>query len=82
MIDWPTAATILGALATLCVGIIQYGQMQRPAEAEPTNGRIYAKATDFVEIKTRLVALERAHEVTRDEICRDIKDLEALIRNK
>ena len=78
MIDWPTAAVMLGALATLCVGLIQWPTQRR----EPTNGRIYASAVELAEIKAKLQSLDESYRVMRDEIRADLKELEALIRNQ
>ena len=52
----------------------------RRGEREPTNGRIYARATDLAEIGARLVSLEPAHHTLRAEIRADMKDLQEMIQ--
>jgi hypothetical protein len=76
MFDWPVATVLLGTLATLAVGILKWS----PQRGEPSNGRIYARATDLAEIGARLAALESAHHTMRAEIRADLKDLQDLIQ--
>lgn len=76
MFDWPAATVLLGTLATLAVAIIKWS----PLRNEPSNGRIYARATDLVEIGSRLSSLESAHHTLRAEIRADMKDLQELIQ--
>jgi hypothetical protein len=76
MFDWPAASVLLGTLATVAVAILKWS----PRRTEPTNGRIYAKATDLAEIGARLVALESAHHTLRAEIRADLKDLQDTIQ--
>jgi hypothetical protein len=76
MFDWPVATVLLGTLATLAVGILKWV----PRRNGESNGRIYARATDLVEIGTRLSALEAAHHTLRAEIRSDLKDLQELIQ--
>jgi hypothetical protein len=76
MFDWPAASVLLGTLATVAVAIIKWS----PRRTEPTNGRIYAKATDLAEIGARLAALESAHHTLRAEIRADLKDLQETIQ--
>jgi hypothetical protein len=76
MFDWPAATVLLGTLATVAVALFQWS----PRRTEPTNGRIYARATDLAEIGARLAALETAHHTLRTEIRADIKDLQETIQ--
>jgi hypothetical protein len=76
MFDWPAASVLLGSLATIAMAIIKWS----PRRAEPTNGRIYARATDLAEIGARLASLESAHHTLRAEIRADLKDLQDLIQ--
>jgi hypothetical protein len=76
MFDWPVATVLLGTLATLVAAILRWS----PRRGDLQNGRIYARATDLVEIGARLAALESAHHTLRAEIRADIKDLQELIR--
>jgi hypothetical protein len=76
MFDWPAATVLLGTLATAAVAILKWS----PRRAEPTNGRIYARATDLAEIGARLAALESAHHTLRAEIRADLKDLQETIQ--
>ena len=79
--DWPVATVILGTLGTLAVGILKWmSRHDGENDAPPTNGRIYAHATDLAEIRARLVALEQAHHVLRAEIRADMKELQSMIR--
>jgi hypothetical protein len=80
--DWPVATVLLGTLGTLAVGILRL-MPRRGGEnrAEPTNSRIYARATDLAEFRARLVSLEQAHHVLRAEIRADIKELQQTIRD-
>ncbi len=76
MFDWPAATVLLGSLATLAVAILKWS----PRRSEPANGRIYARATDLVEIGARLAALESAHHTLRAEIRADLKDLQETLQ--
>jgi hypothetical protein len=76
MFDWPVATVLLGTLATLVAAILRWS----PRRGEVHNGRIYARATDLVEIGARLAALESAHHTLRAEIRADLKDLQETIR--
>jgi hypothetical protein len=76
MFDWPAATVLLGSLATLAVAIAKWS----PRRNEPSNGRVYARATDLVEIGARLAALESAHHTLRAEIRADLKDLQDTIQ--
>ena len=76
MFDWPAASVLLGTLATVAVAILKWS----PRRGEPANGRIYARATDLVEIGARLTALESAHHTLRAEIRADLKDLQETIQ--
>jgi hypothetical protein len=78
--DWPVASVLLGTLATLAVGILKWVP-RRGDGGPPTNGRIYARATDMADIRARLAALEQAHHVLRAEIRADIKELQQVIRS-
>jgi hypothetical protein len=79
--DWPVATVLLGTLGTLAVGIAKW-MPRRDGERghEIGNGRIYAHATDLVEIRARLVSLEQAHHVLRAELRADMKELQQVIR--
>lgn len=77
MFDWPVAAVLLGTLATLAVGILKWS----PRRAEEPNGRIYAHATELVEVGARLTALESAHHTLRAELRADLKDIQEMIRH-
>jgi hypothetical protein len=77
MFDWPAASVLLGTLATIAVAILKWS----PRRGEPTNGRIYARATDLAEIGARLTALESAHHTLRAEIRADLKDLQDTIQH-
>jgi methylthioribose-1-phosphate isomerase len=76
MLDWPVATVLLGTLATLVVGILKW----MPRRSDDRNGRVYAHATDLVEIGARLTALEAAHHTLRAEIRADLKELQTVIR--
>lgn len=76
MFDWPAATVLLGTLATLAVAIMKWSPRRRELE----NGRIYARATDLVEIGARLASLESAHHTLRAEIRADLKDLQEIIQ--
>jgi hypothetical protein len=76
MFDWPVATVLLGTLATLAVAIMKWTTLRD----EAGNGRVFARATDLVEIGTRLSALEAAHHTLRAEIRSDLKDLQELIQ--
>jgi hypothetical protein len=76
MFDWPAATVLLGTLATVAVAILKWS----PRRTEPTNGRIYARATDLAEIGARLASLESAHHTLRAEIRADLKDLQETIQ--
>ena len=76
MFDWPTAAVLLGTIATVAVAILKWS----PRRGEPANGRVYARATDLAEIGARLASLESAHHTLRAEIRADMKDLQELIQ--
>jgi methylthioribose-1-phosphate isomerase len=76
MFDWPVATVLLGTLATLAVGIMKWA----PRRGEEPNGRIYARATDLVEIGARLTSLESAHHTLRAELRADMKDIQEMIR--
>ena len=76
MFDWPETTVLLGSLATLAVAILKWS----PRRGEPANGRIYARATDLVEIGARLAALESAHHSLRAEIGSDLKDLQETLQ--
>jgi hypothetical protein len=76
MFDWPVATVLLGTLATLVAAILRWS----PRRGDVQNGRIYARATDLVEIGARLAALELAHHTLRAEIRADLKDLQETIR--
>jgi hypothetical protein len=79
--DWPVATVLLGTLGTLAVGIFKImPRRERDCGGEPTNGRVYARATDLAEFRARLVSLEQAHHVLRAEIRADIKELQSTIR--
>jgi len=75
--DWPAATVLLGTIGTLAVGILKLvPRRDGPRPNEPTNGRIYARATDMAEFRARLVALEQAHHTLRAEIRADMKELQ------
>jgi hypothetical protein len=79
--DWPAATVLLGTIGTLAVGILKLvPRRDGHRHQEPTNGRVYARATDLAEFRARLVSLEQAHHVLRAEIRADIKELQATIR--
>jgi hypothetical protein len=79
--DWPVATVLLGTLSTLALGIFKLlSRREGSCESEPVNGRVYARATDLVEIRARLMSLEHAHHVLRAEIRADIKELQATVR--
>jgi hypothetical protein len=80
--DWPIATVLLGTLGTLALGVFKM-LSRREAEHgdEPSNGRVYARATDLAEFRARLVSLEQSHHVLRAEIRADIKELQATIRD-
>jgi hypothetical protein len=79
--DWPVATVLLGTLGTLALGIFKLlARRESNYEDEPANGRVYARATDLVEIRARLLSLEQAHHVLRAEIRADIKELQATVR--
>lgn len=79
--DWPVATVLLGTIGTIAVGIFKLiGRHDPPAGDPPTNGRVYAHATDLAEIRARIVSLEQAHHVLRAEIRADIRELQAVIR--
>ena len=79
--DWPVATVILGTLGTLAVGILKWmSRHDAGRNDELRNGRVYARATDMVEIRARLVSLEQAHHVLRAEIRADIRELQQMIR--
>jgi hypothetical protein len=81
--DWPVATVLLGTLATLAVAILKWLPPRwNEQSARNGNGRIYAHATDLVEIRARLVSLEQSHHVLRAEIRADIKELQATIREQ
>jgi hypothetical protein len=77
--DWPVATVLLGTLGTLAAAILKW---LPPRHNEPVghNGRVYAHATDLVEIRARLVSLEQAHHVLRAEIRADLKELQATMQ--
>jgi hypothetical protein len=79
--DWPVATVLWGTLGTLSVAILKW-LPQRGGErgSEPSNGRVYARATDMAEIRARLTALEQAHHVLRAELRADMKELQQTIR--
>jgi hypothetical protein len=77
MFDWPVATVLLGTLATLSVGIMKW----RPRKGDDPDGRIYARATDLVEIGARLTSLESAHHTLRAELRADLKDIQEMIRH-
>ncbi|MFO0791795.1 MAG: hypothetical protein U0805_20220 [Pirellulales bacterium] len=80
--DWPVATVLLGTLGTLALGIFKLMSRREAAPShEPTNGRVYARATDLAEFRARLIALEQAHHVLRAEIRADIKELQSTIRD-
>jgi hypothetical protein len=74
--DWPVATVLLGTIGTIAVGVFKLIGRRDP----PTNGRVYAHATDMAEIRARLVSLEQAHHVLRAEIRADIRELQAVIQ--
>jgi hypothetical protein len=76
MFDWPVATVLLGTLATLAVGLMKLV----PRRSDGENGRIYARATDLVELGARLTALEAAHHTLRADLRADMKELQTLIR--
>lgn len=76
MFDWPVATVLLGTLATLVAAILRWS----PRRGDVQNGRIYARATDLVEIGARLTALESAHHTLRAEIRADLKELQTIVR--
>ncbi len=79
--DWPAATVLLGTIGTLAVGLFKLvPRREPPRRDEPTNGRVYARATDMAEFRARLVALEQAHHTLRAEIRADIKELQTTIR--
>jgi hypothetical protein len=79
--DWPVATVILGTLATLAAAILKWlPQRALDQASRDGNGRVYAHATDLVEIRARLVSLEQSHHVLRAEIRADIKELQTTIR--
>ena len=77
MFDWPVATVLLGTLATLAAGILKW----MPRRSDDPNGRVYARATDLVEIGARLTALEAAHHTLRAEIRADLRELQATLRD-
>ena len=80
--DWPAATVILGTLVTLATGIFKLmSRREIDVSDEPSNGRVYARATDLAEFRARLVSLEQAHHVLRAEIRADIKELQTTIRD-
>jgi hypothetical protein len=80
--DWPVATVLLGTLGTLSVAILKWmPQRGRERDIEPSNGRVYARATDLAEIRARLTSLEQAHHVLRAELRADMKELQAIIRD-
>jgi len=79
--DWPVATVLLGTIGTLAVGVLKLvPRRESHRGGEPTNGRVYAHATDLAEIRARLASLEHAHHVLRAEIRADIRELQATIR--
>jgi methylthioribose-1-phosphate isomerase len=72
------ATVLLGSLATLAVGIMKW----IPRRDNEHNGRVYARATELVEIGARLTALESAHHTLRAEIRADLKELQTVIREE
>ena len=79
--DWPVATVLLGTIGTLAIGVFKLVAMrERRHHDAPTNGRVYARATDLAEFRARLMLLEQAHHVLRAEIRADIKELQATIR--
>ena len=79
--DWPVANVLLGTIGTVAVGIFKLmSRRESGRRDEPTNGRVYARATDMAEFRARLIALEQAHHVLRAEIRADIKELQQTIR--
>ena len=79
--DWPVATVLLGTIGTVAVGIFKLmSRREHGRHDEPTNGRVYARATDMAEFRARLIALEQAHHVLRVEIRADIKELQVTIR--
>ena len=80
--DWPVATVLLGTIGTIAVGVFKLiGRRDPPVGDPPTNGRVYARATDMAEIRARLASLEQAHHVLRAEIRADIRELQATIRD-
>lgn len=80
--DWPIATVLLGTLGTIAVGMLKLlARRNSDSCDEPSNGRVYARATDLAEFRARLVSLEQAHHVLRAEIRADIKELQATIRD-
>jgi hypothetical protein len=80
--DWPVATVLLGTIGTVAVGIFKLmSRRESGRHDEPTNGRVYARATDMAEFRARLIALEQAHHVLRAEIRADIKELQVTIRD-
>jgi hypothetical protein len=78
--DWPVATVLLGTLGTLSVAILKWLPQRGGRGTEPSNGRVYARATDMAEIRARLTALEQAHHVLRAELRADMKELQQTIR--
>jgi|tagenome__1003787_1003787.scaffolds.fasta_scaffold16978933_1 hypothetical protein len=78
--DWPVATVLLGTIGTLAVGVFRLmSRREGGHRAEPTNGRVYARATDMAEFRARLISLEQAHHTLRAEIRADIKELQQTI---
>lgn len=77
--DWPDAAVVLGAIATIAMVVIKAmsRRERKPhgAEQPPANGRIYATAVDMTEIRTRLLGLEKSHGELRKELREDLSNL-------
>jgi hypothetical protein len=67
-VDWPTAAVLLGSLATIALAVAKW---------RPRHGlaRGLAPEVELAEIRARLAALERAHTQMRAEVRADIKEL-------
>lgn len=79
--DWPVATVLLGTLGTIAVGLMKWVPRRGHAvSSAPSNGRIYARATDMAEIRARLESLEQSHHVLRAELRTDLKELQATIR--